>query len=389
MKARSLYALLMWVGILVPTVFVLVAWRARAVGLGEGALLLLAAIVYSSLGVLILRRLPRHRIGWLFVITGYSLILSGAAGLLSDKGYVLGDALGGGLWLSWICLGGFVMLWFPSGRVLTTRWRWIESTGYAALVIGFFGYVFSGRLCDETSGLDGGTCLRFVDNPIGFSWLSNPEYGALSSVFFPALIAFLVGSALSLVFRYARSQGVERKQLKWFLFAVLVSVTWLVVSSFEGLARFIPGPISEFMYGLTTLAVPVSGAVAILKYRLYEIDRIISRTVGYVLVVGVLAVVYAVGAVWLPSRLTSGDSPIFVAGGTLAAAALFNPVRRRVLHGVDRRFYRSRYDAETVVEELSGRLRQVTDVDRLTADWVGVVAETMAPSSVGVWVRER
>ncbi len=387
--ARSLFALIFWGGILVPTVFAFVAWRAGSGGLAEGALLLLTAVAYSSLGALILRRLPGHRIGWLFVVTSYSLILSGMAGLLSDKGHVLGDALGGGLWLSWICLGGFVMLLFPSGRVPTTRWRLIEWTGYAVLTVGLFGYVFSGRLCDETSGLDDGRCLRFVDNPIGVRWVSNPEYGALSHVFLPALVVFLAGSALSLAVRYARSRGVERKQLKWFLFAVLVSVAWLVVSGFEGLSSLLPGPITDLMYGATALAVPVSGAVAILKYRLYEIDRIVSRTVGYLVVVGVLALVYVAAAVWLPSRLTTGGSQVFVAGGTLVAAALFNPVRRTVLRWVDRRFYRSRYDAEAVVAELSGRLRRAMDIDLLTADLVSVAAETMSPASLGFWVRER
>ncbi len=132
--------------------------------------------------------------------------------------------------------------------------------------------------------------------------------------------------------------------------------------------------------------VPLAIAVAVFRYRLFEIDRIISRTVGYVLVIGLLVVVYAAGAAWLPTRL-GGESPLFVAGSTLAVAALFNPVRRRLLHWVDRKFYRTRYDAERVVDGFVASLKDRTDLNGLADEWVTAVTETMRPASIGIWVR--
>ena len=127
--------------------------------------------------------------------------------------------------------------------------------------------------------------------------------------------------------------------------------------------------------------------MAILKHRLYDIDRIISRTVGYALVAGLLALVYVSIAVWLPTTVTDAQSPIFVAGATLLAAALFNPLRKRVLRMVDRRFHRSRYDSEEVFANFASRLREQVDMDRLTDDWLGVVIKTMGPRTAGIWMR--
>ncbi|MGH8947860.1 MAG: hypothetical protein ACRDXF_03290, partial [Acidimicrobiia bacterium] len=133
----------------------------------------------------------------------------------------------------------------------------------------------------------------------------------------------------------------------------------------------------------------VGGAVtlAILRYRLFEIDRLISRTVTYAVVAGALALVYGVGAIWLPSRIVGEQTPLFVAGSTLAVAALFNPLRRRVMRWVDRRFNRSSYDLEQITDRFAARLRDQVDADRLADDWAKVVTGTLQPSAVGVWVR--
>jgi hypothetical protein len=203
------------------------------------------------------------------------------------------------------------------------------------------------------------------------------------------LVGLLVGAVaaiVSFVVRWHRSTGVERLQLRWLVPAFLVFVVGT-------LAEFGGGQDSLFadvVFPLGLVLVPFAIAVAILRYRLYEIDRIISRTVGYVLVVGVLGAVLVLGTVWLPSLVLAGDEvpSWFVAGSTLAVAALFNPVRRRVLSWVDRRFYRSRYDAERVAEGFAARLRDEVDVHRLTNDWASVVTETMQPASVSVWVRD-
>lgn len=201
---------------------------------------------------------------------------------------------------------------------------------------------------------------------------------------FLSVIAVLLAALLLLIRRWRRAGGVERHQYRWLLLGALPFVLVLVVGNLiaeDSLLQVLILPAGW--------AIPVSIGVAVTRYRLYEIDRLLSRTLGYTLVVALLALVYGVGAVWLPSQLLNQQPPLFVAGSTLAVAALFNPVRKRLLGWVDRRFYRSRYDAELVIEDFGRRLRNEVDIRRLTDDWTAVVTETMRPSSVGVWVRER
>ncbi|MGH8915549.1 MAG: hypothetical protein ACRDZM_13655, partial [Acidimicrobiia bacterium] len=145
------------------------------------------------------------------------------------------------------------------------------------------------------------------------------------------------------------------------------------------------GPALNF--GVTVFLASAS-TLASLRYRLFEIDRLISRTVTYAIVAGVLAAVYGLGAVWLPTQVVGQQTPLFVAGSTLAAAALFNPLRRTVMRWVDRRFHRSRYDPEQIADEFATKLRDQVDTEQLAADWAGVVTGTLQPSAVGVWVRE-
>jgi hypothetical protein len=144
----------------------------------------------------------------------------------------------------------------------------------------------------------------------------------------------------------------------------------------------------ELLLVAGVVAIPAAVAIAVLRYRLYEIDRLVSRTVGYVVVLGVLTAVYVVGAVWLPTRLLGEQTPLFVAASTLTVAGLFGPLRRRVVVWVDRRFYRARYDADRVAEAFSSRLRDEIDMANLTADWVGVVTMTLKPTTIGFWVNE-
>lgn len=354
--------------------------------------LFLVGIAFVAMGAVILRNLPRHRIAWVFVITGYSLILSGATQLISYNGSLAGDAFAGALWLSWITLGGFVILWFPTGRVPNQRWRLVQWLGFGVLSLSV-SYVVAGQLCAEYNSNEYsneyGGCARFVDNPIGVSWVPNPEFGPASGMLFIFMFVFLVLSAAALIVRYVRSEGIERRQLKWFAYAVALSLIFDIVG-FSGAADALPSPVGDFLFaiqGVIKLGVPVAAAVAILRYRLFEIDRIVSRTVGYAVVLGVLGLFYVVGAVWLPSQM-AGDSPAFVAGSTLAVAALFNPLRRRVLNIVDRRFYRAKFDADRILSEFSDRLRNQSDMGRLAEDWAVVVAETMRPTSLGVWVKQ-
>jgi hypothetical protein len=216
-----------------------------------------------------------------------------------------------------------------------------------------------------------------------------PVGDVLSNLFFIAMIlSFVIGGA-ALVHRFLRSEGPERNQIKWVALAgacvAAILTLLLILFGLEAVDQ----TWGELLLVAGVVAVPTAVAIAVLRYRLYEIDRLLSRTVGYVVVLGVLTAVYVVGAVWLPTRLLGEQSPLFVAASTLTVAGLFGPLRRRVLVWVDRRFYRARYDADRVAEAFSSRLRDQIDLTDLTADWVGVVTSTLRPSTIGVWVSER
>jgi hypothetical protein len=190
------------------------------------------------------------------------------------------------------------------------------------------------------------------------------------------LISGIVLSALSVVFRYRAADRVERLQLKWLMAAAIVSAVSYAV-------LFIVGDLPiQLMFSL----IPIAIWFAMRRHRLYDIDRLISRTVAYAAVVTVLALVYF-GVVFVLQDLLPGDDSLAVAGSTLIVAAIFNPLRRRALARVDRFFNRSQYDAERVVEGFAEGLRDETDADRIMSGWMGVVSQTMEPSSVGIWTR--
>lgn len=188
---------------------------------------------------------------------------------------------------------------------------------------------------------------------------------------------------VSLIARWIRSTGVERLQLRWLLPAFVVFALG-VLAEFGGFQGTI---VANTLLPLGSIAIPFGVGFAVLRYRLYDVDRIVSRTVSYALVVGLLGLVFF-GLVTSLSSRVGADNQWVVAGATLAVAALFDPLRRRVLGWVDRRFNRSRYDTQRVMDEFATSLRDETDPDRVVEGWVGVVGDTMAPSSARVWVRQ-
>jgi hypothetical protein len=146
-------------------------------------------------------------------------------------------------------------------------------------------------------------------------------------------------------------------------------------------------PAANALFAIWVLILVASIALAVLRYRLYDFDRVVSRTASYALLVLILGAVYVVGAVWLPTRIVGEESPLFVAGTTLAVAALFTPIRRRVMNWVDRRFYRSRYQMELVIHEFSSHLQDQVDPDQMASACVGLITDTLRPTTAGVWVR--
>jgi hypothetical protein len=194
--------------------------------------------------------------------------------------------------------------------------------------------------------------------------------------------AFAVPAAFSMVVRYQRAGLIERQQIKWLLAATsLFAVVYVIAVATDD-----SNETAWLVLSAALAAIPLAIILAVLRYRLYDIDRILSRTISYAIVLGVLGGVSLLGLTALTS-LFPAESPLAVAASTLAAAALFNPVRTRVQTAVEKRFNRSRYDAQRVMERFSGSLREDLDPDAVVEGWVGVVEQTMQPASLSVWVR--
>lgn len=355
---------------------------AKAGGLGDdlfGIFDAAVGVVFPALGLLILRRHHSHPIAWILIVMG----ISGAIGVFSVQYITYGYELNPGslpaieivAWLgSWFRTLSFyllpvLLLLFPDGKPISPRWRAMIVLAAIPVVVlpGLVAINVWGAPIPVLADLEGET-------------IGGPVVETMSVTGLLLWYVSLGASIVSLGLRWWRSRGIQRLQMKMFFFFAAAGAIMFLLSQADLVLR--PLVLAAF------LLFPAGVAGAILRYRLYDIDRIVSRTVGYAIVMAILVMVYVVGAVWLPSRLVGEQPPVFVAGATLAAAALFDPLRRRVLGWVDRRFYRSRYDAARVVDAFAVRLRDTVDVDRLTEDWVWVVTTTMQPSTVGVWVRE-
>jgi hypothetical protein len=340
----------------------------------------------GALGALIASRRPRLPIGWLLLAITLGFPLVEATESYARYAVWTGAALPGwrlAAWMTnwvWALTPGvlpLVLLLFPTGRPLSRRWAvavrlaWLE----LALLLVVFA-VLPGPL-EEFPG---------VTNPVGWSVLPSPTGdgpGALVGLFI-GLEAVTLVALVGLVVRFWRSRGDERLQLKWIAWGAGVLVAAILV------APWIPdqvGTVGEIVGGL---AMFTAVGAAMLKYRLYEIDRIVSRTVTYAVVTGLLVSAYAGSVVALRALLTpvTGTSDLAVAGSTLVVAALFGPVRRRVQGFVDRRFNRQRYDAARAVEAFGQRLRDEVDLDHVAGDLRTTVASTVAPATVSVWLAD-
>jgi len=351
------------------------------------------AVSFSPVGALIAPRLPpRNPIGWLFCAIGLfgAMRLFAAeyaiATLLAVPGSWL-SALPGGEALAWVSswvwvvhFGPFLFLalLFPDGRLPSIRWRPFASL--VALVVG--GGAVAVALWPETAA-------RFdpVNSPLGIEVAANVINPVETVLYALALIA-----AASLLVRLIRSKGIERQQAKWFAFAVVllaISTTLAYVVS-EAMDVQWLGWISSVLVIVSIVGLPVAISIAILHYRLYQIDSLINRTLVYGSLTAVLALVYFCTIVVFQRVLivlTGQESTLAVVASTLVIAALFNPLRRRIQSFIDRRFYRRKYAARKTLEAFSAQLRDETDLDGLSDGLVGVVRETMQPAHVSLWLR--
>jgi uncharacterized membrane protein YhdT len=353
----------------------------------------LIGISYAPVGALIASRHPANPVGWLLCLSGVVISISHFSAqyaiyalLAQPNSLPAGEALA---WIvSWslpiiIGLQVFSYLLFPTGRLPSRRWRWVAWLTVAFVIVGVISSAFS------SGALMG--ALGPIRNPLGIEGFTN-IYRAVLYIISPVLLGAV---ALAVFVRLRRAIGVERQQIKWFAYAVAAS---FIATS---LAYLIPGVIDTplwfervgFALNIATIpAIPVAIGIAILKYRLYDIDLLINRTLVYGSLTVMLALVYFGGVATTEAifRALTGQEKqpqLAIVVSTLVIAALFNPLRRRIQSFIDRRFYRSKYDAAKTLEAFSAKLRDETDLDALSDDLVGVVRETMQPAHVSLWLR--
>ena len=354
------------------------------------------ALACGLLGMLVVRRQPRNPEGWLLLGPAVWVMVVLDSGLYAVFDYrihhghlplgytavllrgTIGDPL--------VFVFALVILLFPEGR-LTRRWKWVL-WAYLFLVV-----VATVGLAANEVGTIAGQHIQ-VDLNGTYSGPSASMTGVIAGVlayggagillvplFWPAFAARQVLS-------WRRSTGERRQQLKWLTSGSVVALAGLALIALGPSPDQVSGRVSRDLAFLALAALPLSIAVGILKYHLYDIDRLISRTLAYTLVTGLLIGVYA-GIVTFATRVLPFSSPVGVAASTLTVAALFNPLRRRVQRIVDRRFNRARYNAETVVAAFAARLKDAVDLDLVRDDLADVVQQTLEPAHVSVWMSER
>jgi hypothetical protein len=360
-----------------------------------GGALPVLALVSAALGLVIARRQPRNPIGWLLVGSGVLALLVADADLYAVMDYrIHHGALPGGRVAVFAeasdflvaVLYGLAILVFPDGTLPSRRWRWVLWAYLTASAI-----IMANQLIEQSTVFT----VPHLQVDVTGSPLNNPNpAGVLANVAditgkaLIVIAAFWVWFVARQVLGYRRAAGERRQQLKWLMSGSAICVVGIVVTIQAGNYSTPAAQVVLAIGILGVAALPASIGVGILKYRLYEIDRIISRTLAYAIITGLLVGVYA-GLVLLTTQVFRVHTPVAVAAATLAAAALFNPVRRRVQKAVDRRFNRARYDADKTVAAFAARLKDAIDPDAVRDDLAGVVHQALEPAHVWVWVSQR
>jgi hypothetical protein len=347
----------------------------------------------AAVGVVVAWRQPGNPMGWILLAAMGCVALDNDASFYSVADYRLHH---GTLPLGWVAvllqpawapaivLLGVGILLFPDGRPPSPRWRWVLVVYLTVGSVWMAGAltVAASAIIGHDIRVDASGNLLAIDAGGSAAW-----WNAIELVFIPVLGICWLASLAGQVVRWRRSSDERRQQLKWLLFGSAVCLAGLALtlplSSRSGLL----GVLGQLGF-VGIFALPVSIGVAVLKYRLYDIDRIISRTLAYALVTGLLVGAYA-GIVLLATRVLSVSSPVAVAASTLAAAALFSPLRRRVQRAVDRRFNRARYDADRIIAAFAARLKDTVDLNSVRDDLAIVVDQALEPAHVSVWISQQ
>ena len=396
-SVRTLLAVIIWAmsAVLACLGIALLAatWSTDVPGVwGVRGFAIALGLASASIGVVVVVRVSGNPIGWLFMTSGLLGALQGfcvqyaVAGLLAAPGSLPGPELaawvGGWAWIpAMSAMGAFLPLVFPSGSLPSPRWRPVVAFGVVCASLATLGaMLLPGRLDNSA----------YLDNP--YAVVTGFPGQARWMAYLPLIVAILVGG-VTLAVTFRRSTGERRQQLKWLAFSAALAAAALALEPIgQAGIGVLPGwasRVTEVLVVLGLLGIPVSAGVAVLRYRLWEIDRIVSRTISYLIVSAVLAALFAATVVGLQELLSpvTGQGTVAVAAATLLAFTVFQPLRRRVQVTVDRRFNRARVDTQRVLDGFAAGLRDDTELDSLNDHLETVVARSMQPRSVAVWTR--
>jgi hypothetical protein len=346
-------------------------------------------MAFASVGAILTLRRPGNRVGLVLMVAAalivltflgffYGAVLTAARGM-DDVVAGFTALLGAlGIFPALIMAGPMLALMLPDGHLPGPRWRWPVRAIAVAVAVGSASFVTRpGAIGDS-----------LANNPLGVArvaWLETLS-GLGEALYWIALPSALLLGLAGVVVRFRRSRGVERQQLKWFAAAIVAFMVFLLLGFADGATQ----PTVFDVLGVWSLSLPpIAIGIAVLRYRLYEIDRIISRTISYGLVTALLVSVYGVAVLLLQTALGAftGAETVAVAASTLVAAALFQPLRRRIQAAVDRRFNRAHYDAERTVASFAAVLRDEVDPTHVRAALLGAVDAAIRPHTVAVWIR--
>ena len=340
-------------------------------------------VAFGGVGVVLTLRQPRNRIGWILLGCIIVLALGGIGARYAVLAYRLGYhelplaaaalVLGNSVQVLALLMIPVIILLFPDGRLPGSRWRWLlwAYAGFSTCALALTIASAIAPVADHDIRIDSSGNLTSSGHQQGLlanlpAWIGVVIVLGLAGTALPTLGRHLLG--------WRQATGERRQQLKWLAFGAAVSAAWLLGMLFLSLP----------VVGIAAL--PVSMGIAILKYRLYDIDRIISRTLAYTVVTGLLVGLYA-GMVLLATRVLSFHTPVAVAASTLAAAALFNPLRLQVQRLLDRRFNRARYDADQTIAAFAAQLKDAVDLDSVRDDLAAVAQKALEPAHISVWIR--
>jgi hypothetical protein len=369
----------------------------------SGLSLLVFVVPSALVGAVVASRQPRNPVGWFFVVSATCWAVNEATGRYAIYGLVIEPgSLPLARLMAWpstwmwepavLLIGLFLPLYFPDGRLLSPRWRpvlWLAllfSVGFGVV----FGALYPGEMDELSPGVAGD--VPGIVNPLGVEALRLLDrVTQVDIILAVVLLVSVLCSVASLVVRFRRSDGEERQQMKWLTYAAAANFATLVLlMSLPADSAWYPAV--NTLSNLVFAGVPVAVGIAVLRYRLYDIDHIINRTLVYGSLTVMLALIYFGGVATTQAifgALTGQEEQpqLAVVVSTLVIAALFMPLRRRIQAFIDRRFYRRKYDARKTLEAFSARLRDETDLEALNDDLVGVVAETMQPAHASLWLR--